>query len=1231
MSTIHNSNNRIRNSRLWFAFAAVAITGLCATAVASGGAQPAGSAGTISSSAAGARQASPSNLDARRAGPAGRPPAGVVAARARLGGSLGNQGVLETDRATGAVRSLGRLNGFLTDPSTRAASRIALDYVRAHHAAFGISASDVDSLRLRAEFANPDGIRHLSFRQEVGGVPVFGAGLKASVTGDGRLINVVDGPVPALGVRTTTPHISAADAVRVALRDGGATKVAPGPVKWRSGGVTRTTGFGRGNRAGLVIFPTASGGRLGWLVNANATSTRSYIDVVDASTGDVLFRQNTVSFDSDATGKAWQYYPSDLLPAGTGSQATVHFPVDNTGSKLSGNNSHTYADIHDDIVVPGGAVPAGAEIPATTTGTNPIWSYTASLDTSRFFGNCDPHWACTWDSSIANNWQPNRNQNGTQVFYYVNQFHDFLLNDLDIAFTPAAGNFQVSNNGQGGVEGDAVQAQVDDGADTAFSAGGSNCGTTSCGFPDNKHIVNANMSTQQDGIPPRMQMYLFPAFDLNSTAPDANGGDDASVIYHEYVHGLSNRLVTDPNGIPALAGFQARSMGEAWSDWYAMDYLIVQSFDADTGAIGDVQVGFFVGGGTTIPLRSEPMDCPNDGSSHSGVCPGGSTTGPGGYSYGDMGKIIASGPEVHADGEIWGQTLWQIRQTLGVNITEKLVTEGMELSPVGPTFLDMRNAILQADQAAFGGSHLSALWTAFVNRGMGFFATTTGGSDSTPVEDFSTPPTCPTQCTTISGTITDTDTTLPVSGVTVGIRGHNSGLANDLAGVSNASGQYTISNVPQSHNYVLEISKVSYLPVTANVSVGTGSATANATIARDWAAISGGASVTSFTPPDYSSSGCGPAKAFDLSQASGWGSDSPSNSSSGVSGPRSVILHLPAAVDIRQLQIDPGATCGDTENAGVQAFTVETRTSAVANWATAWSNSSALPAHAYTPYNPSSGTAGVVDIRMTMQSNRGNADFMDMSELLILGKPQQTHTLTVSKAGAGSGTVTSSPPGIDCGSTCSHDFADGTPVTLTATVASGSSFAGWSGDCSGTGTCTLTMSANHAATATFTLVPKTLTVSKAGSGAGTVTSSPAGIDCGSTCSHAFADGTSVILTATAASGSSFAGWSGDCSGTGTCTLTMSANHAATATFQANSSPPPPPPPSQKKCVVPKVKGKKLAAAKTAIKRAHCSVGKVRKAFSARVKKGRVISQKPAPGKRLRAGSKVNLKVSKGKP
>jgi uncharacterized delta-60 repeat protein len=226
-------------------------------------------------------------------------------------------------------------------------------------------------------------------------------------------------------------------------------------------------------------------------------------------------------------------------------------------------------------------------------------------------------------------------------------------------------------------------------------------------------------------------------------------------------------------------------------------------------------------------------------------------------------------------------------------------------------------------------------------------------------------------------------------------------------------------------------------------------------------------------------------------------------------------------------------------------------------------------------------------------------------------------TLTVSKAGSGAGTVTSSPSGINCGSTCSAPFA-ALPVTLTATAASGSSFSGWTGDCSGTGTCELSMSADHVVTATFQS-DKTLTVTKAGSGAGTVTSNPGGIDCGSACSHAYRHGTSVTLTVAAASGSTFTGWSGDCSGTGTCTLTMSAGHSVTATFKPLV-----------KCHVPKVKGKTLKQAKKKIRAAHCRVGKVTKAYSKKVKKGRVISQKPKPGVTKPAGAKVAIKVSKGK-
>jgi hypothetical protein len=77
------------------------------------------------------------------------------------------------------------------------------------------------------------------------------------------------------------------------------------------------------------------------------------------------------------------------------------------------------------------------------------------------------------------------------------------------------------------------------------------------------------------------------------------------------------------------------------------------------------------------------------------------------------------------------------------------------------------------------------------------------------------------------------------------------------------------------------------------------------------------------------------------------------------------------------------------------------------------------------------------------------------------------YPLSVSKTGTGSGTVTSAPAGINCGTTCSANYSSGTPVTLTASAASGSTFAGWSSPCSGTGTCTVTMNNSWSVTATF--------------------------------------------------------------------------------------------------------------------------------------------------------------------
>ena len=163
--------------------------------------------------------------------------------------------------------------------------------------------------------------------------------------------------------------------------------------------------------------------------------------------------------------------------------------------------------------------------------------------------------------------------------------------------------------------------------------------------------------------------------------------------------------------------------------------------------------------------------------------------------------------------------------------------------------------------------------------------------------------------------------------------------------------------------------------------------------------------------------------------------------------------------------------------------------------------------------------------------------------------------LTVQTAGAGSGSVSSNPAGINCGQLCSASFASGTKVTLTASPAANSFFAGWSGACSGVSACTVTLTKNISVTATFSDLP-TLAVTMTGTGKGSVSSSPSGISCGQTCSASFDPGTAVTLTATAAEGSTFVGWAGGCTGTtANCTVTLNASAQVTATFDDVQAPP----------------------------------------------------------------------------
>ncbi len=164
------------------------------------------------------------------------------------------------------------------------------------------------------------------------------------------------------------------------------------------------------------------------------------------------------------------------------------------------------------------------------------------------------------------------------------------------------------------------------------------------------------------------------------------------------------------------------------------------------------------------------------------------------------------------------------------------------------------------------------------------------------------------------------------------------------------------------------------------------------------------------------------------------------------------------------------------------------------------------------------------------------------------------HTLTVD--GSEGGTVASVPAGlIDCGEMCTALVDEGTSVNLVATPSSGFEFTGWSGACRGSSIrCEVEVSGAVGVGATFGRAAQTLRVAADGGGEGTITTDPAGIDCGETCMASFPFGARVELTATPNVGSRFTGWSGSCRGDGGCVVEMAADREATATFAVATYP-----------------------------------------------------------------------------
>jgi hypothetical protein len=894
--------------------------------------------------------------------PASAPPT-TREARTALRTALGRQGVLDIDPRTGTPRALGRLDGALTAPRKGSARTIALDYVRAYATAIGLDSGDLQQLQAAGGETSPDGVTHLRWRQTWQGIPAYDNELRVNVARDGRVVSVLGSPQHALAAQTTGPTITAAAALQALMDNVGVRRQVT--VVRSAGGPQQPTTFADGDRASLVLFGMGPGvARLAWHVTYRATSRAWYDAVVDAQTGRILRRANLV--EDFAPAAVWEKYPGAAVggtahPADLGPYLTDLIPT-----RLFGPNAHVWADVNDN-----NAVDPGEEIaPTAAKGfALPFVDFTATNPG----GGCLPTAQCSWKSTTPSSWKRNLHQAAVQAFYYVNKYHDHLA-AAPIGFDDASGSFDGT---------DRLNVQTDDGAATAG------------GIPDLNHVDNGNMATPPDGESPVMQLYLFMHAEPLSPYRDINGADDAVTVYHEYTHGLSSRLVTDAQGSQALNSPQSGAMGEGWSDWYAEDFLVDEFPQQDTPADGDIDVGAYTDAdpGET---RTQPMDCPVG--STSPRCPGTPGVGPGGYTYGDFGRI-GGRPEVHSDGEIWGETLWDLRTAIGSTAAERLITEGMRLAPPEPSFLDMRNAILQADSAdaTSPGRYHSVIWSVFAHRGMGFFAGTDDATDTSPVEDFSLPPAGDGPAGTVTGQVTSAETGLPLSGVQVSLGGHGTdpGFADSLSATTDVGGYYRIDGVPAGIYPKLVFAAGGGFDRETRRAVqvdGGSTVTIDAAVRRDWAATGGGAKVVDTNGDKYASLGCGTGALVDQSLGTGWSTE---NVSPGVDDPtpgdRSVTIELPATIDVTAFGMDPGNACGDGASAATRGYLVETSSDGITFTAAARGQFTPDDAHRLNLVTPAAGAHGVRFVRLTLLSAQredpgaSGSQFIDFSELEVLG------------------------------------------------------------------------------------------------------------------------------------------------------------------------------------------------------------------------------------------------------
>ena len=548
---------------------------------------------------------------------------------------------------TGAMKNFFIDGGTLSEPQSDTADNVARRFLGRNNSLFALSAAGVAELKLENE-DNDQGTTFLSYTQTVDGLKVFEGQVQVVVNRNGEVLNVREGfladgpPVRRRGA------MSEARAIAKAFEHSGRTVFPSFVENYARQSPSEMSRFANPIDLNLeevlseqVVMNIGGESRLAWHVYAEIGPDEWYEILLDAYTGELLLRHNL--YVHQAQGTVYTEAPDK------GARQLVSFVGDTTintaagwmgtSTVTTGNNAEAYLDTNADNVPDNN----------NTTGLSVGHASSATQDfTFPFSTTVDPR---TQQAAVV-----------TNLFYFNNVMHDFSYN---LGFTETARNFQVNNFGRGGTGNDSVRAEAQDGSGTN----------------------NANFATPPDGSRPRMQQYLF-----TSPNPDRDSSVDGDVVFHEYGHGISNRLIG--NGSTALSGTQSGAMGEGWSDYWAITIN-------NDGAVGEYVTNNPAGirrAAYTVPAAAV----------HN--------------SYSDLGF------GVHADGEVWAATLWDLRTQLGATITDRIVLNGMKFTPTRPSYLNARDGILQADQNLNGGANRCTIWTVFARHGMGVSAV---GNDGT--------------------------------------------------------------------------------------------------------------------------------------------------------------------------------------------------------------------------------------------------------------------------------------------------------------------------------------------------------------------------------------------------------------------------------------------------------------------------------------------------------------------